>query len=265
MTDIPRPAAAREPGTLPVLAHHGDWAELRLNRPDVHNRLELADIEVLSKDIEKLNADTEVRVVVLTGAGSRTFCSGFHLGSFQPTASNADHAFEALVDAVESMRALTIARVNGSMYGGAADLALACDFRVGVTASTMTVPAARLGLHFYGHGLRRWVTRVGPGVAMRAFLAAQTFEADELLACGFYTCCVVPEQLDTACMDLVDQLRGMAPLAVQGMKQIINDASIGAYDHEKATRQQLTSLGSEDFAEGRAALAAKRPPVFKGK
>ena len=82
MTDIPRPAAAREPGTLPVLAHYGDWAELRLNRPDVHNRLELADIEVLSKDIEKLNADTEVRVVVLTGAGSRTFCSGFHSAHF---------------------------------------------------------------------------------------------------------------------------------------------------------------------------------------
>ncbi|WP_322063297.1 enoyl-CoA hydratase/isomerase family protein [Paraburkholderia sp. J63] len=255
----------RDAGTLPILTRYGDWAELRLNRPSVHNRLEPSDIVALRSAIDALNADTAIRVVMLTGTGHRTFCSGFHLGAFEAMNSNPNEAFEELVDAVETMRPLTIARVNGSMYGGAADLVLACDFRIGVAGSTMTVPAARIGLHFYGHGLRRWVSRVGVNVAKQAFLAARTFASDELLACEFYSCCLKPEQLDTACTELIDQLRAMAPSAVQGMKQIINAAAVSEYDHVRASSQHLASLGTEDFAEGRAALAEKRVPVFKGK
>lgn len=265
MTDSAKSARTRDAGTPPILTLHGDWAELRLNRPDVHNRFEPTDLDVLCAHIETLNQDHAVRVVVLTGTGSQTFSSGYHLGALKASRPDTQNTFEEMVDAVESMRAVTIARINGSMYGGASDLALACDFRIGVQDAQMSVPAARLGLHFYGHGLRRWVSRVGLNTAKRVFLTAQVLGAEELATCGFFTQVVETAELDAECNKLVDQLRALAPLALQGMKQVMNAVANGEYIHKKASQLHFDSLRSTDFAEGCAAIAVKRSPIFTGK
>lgn len=265
MNDTTHTPRIHDAGTIPILTRHDDWAELRLNRPDVHNRLEPIDLETLRAHIATLNDDRSVRVVVLTGTGSRTFSSGYHLGALGKSGPGTDSVFDDVVQAIETLRAVTIARLNGSVYGGATDLALACDFRIGAHGAQMSMPAARLGLHFYGRGLRRWVSRIGVNAAKQAFLTAHTFSSDELAACGFFTHTVDPSQLDTTCRALVDQLRILAPLALQGMKRIINDTAVGEYDDQVARRQYLDCLRSEDFAEGVAATAVKRTPVFKGR
>nr|WP_175799167.1 enoyl-CoA hydratase/isomerase family protein [Burkholderia anthina] len=265
MTDTHDSERIHHAGTTPILSYHGkDRAELTLNRPAFHNRLEPGDLATLREHIAMLNDDRAVRVVMLTGAGTRTFSSGYHLGAFDAARTDDDTAFEQVANAIEGMRAVTIARVNGAVYGGASDLALACDFRVGTHDTRMSVPAARLGLHFYGSGIRRWVSRVGVNATKRAFLAAQTFSSQELVACGFLTQAVEATELDAECTALIDRLCALAPLAVQGMKRIINAAAHAEYDERAAREQCLDSMRSKDFAEGLAALAAKRPPVFTG-
>ena len=102
--------------------------------------------------------DPDVLVLRLRGQG-RHFCSGFNIGQMDGEGGGA-HAgarFEAIAEALERARPVTIAEIHGGVYGGATDLALACDFRLGSTAAEMQVPAARLGLLFYGGGMERLV------------------------------------------------------------------------------------------------------------
>ena len=123
------------------------------------------------------------RMLVITGSGRRTFSSGFTVNAI---ADRLDRSFEDMLDAVERFPLPTLCALNGSVYGGATDLALCCDFRIGVRGSRMFMPAARFGLHYYPGGLRRYVTALGAAQAKRLFLTAQAIDADEMLRIGFY-------------------------------------------------------------------------------
>ena len=159
----------------------------------------------------------------------------------------------------------TICRFNGSVYGGATDLGLACDFRVGVDSMSLRMPAARLGLHYYPNGLRRYVTRLGLGAAKRLFLRAQTVPAADLLAMGYLDHAVPADQLD-ACVDqLADELLAGAPLALGGMKASLNEIARGEWDIAALARRQALCAASDDLREGRAAMAEKRRPHFQGR
>ena len=169
MPSTPEPAAptAAAPAVAgtPLLSLHNGRATITLNRPAQHNRLHVEDLLALQRHFQTLAADATVKLLVLTGSG-RSFCSGFHIGEFDTggdgaanrainAASAGPQLFEQTVDALEALAVPTVCRLNGSVYGGATDLALACDFRVGVAAMELRMPAARLGLHYYPNGLRR--------------------------------------------------------------------------------------------------------------
>ncbi|CAJ92935.1 MULTISPECIES: enoyl-CoA hydratase/isomerase family protein [Cupriavidus] len=111
------------------------------------------------------------------------FCSGFNIGKVG--SSDAGERFEALANALEAARPVTIALIQGGLYGGATDLALACDFRLGAHGVDMFMPAARLGLLFYRGGLERYVSRLGLATAKRVLLAVDKLDAAQMLACGF--------------------------------------------------------------------------------
>jgi len=203
-----------------------------------------------------------VRVLVLAGEG-RHFCSGFDLGALGSIDAGA--RFGELADALEAARPVTVARLQGGVYGGAADLALACDFRLGVPAVEMFVPAARIGLHFYAGGLRRFVDRLGLPVAKQVLLAGRTFDAPALLACG-YLDQLLPDAatLDAALAALTAELLAMAPLALLPMKQHLNAIAAGRLDEDRLAADIMRARDSADLIEGQAAWAGKRPANFKG-
>src|SRR5690606_29349810 len=117
---------------LPLAAHHGapliqragGFVKLTLNRPAEHNRLDPADVDALSALFGELARDDGMRALVITGAGEKTFSSGYTL---QALVDELDARFERMLDALESLPFLTIAQLNGSVYGGATDMALCCD------------------------------------------------------------------------------------------------------------------------------------------
>ena len=128
-----------------------------------------------------------------TGAGEKTFCSGYDLGSIPAgqgrAAASETHkdSFETVMDRLEAMRMPTLCALNGGVYGGATDMALACDFRLGVKGMRFFMPAARFGLHYYPGGLRRYTQKVSPSFAKRAFLLSEEFADEDLLRVGYLT------------------------------------------------------------------------------
>jgi len=174
--------------------------------------------------------------------------------------------FEELANDWEAARPVTIAAIHGGVYGGATDLALACDFRLGVPGCEMFVPAARLGLHFYRGGLERYVTRLGLGWAKRVLLAGETLKADAMLACGFLDRLLADtEALEAEVQTLAAQLLAMAPLALLGMKKHLNAIARGALDVAALTKDLAVCTASADLAEGVAAWTEKRTPRFLGR
>ena len=136
----------------------------------------------------------------------------------------------------------TICRLNGGVYGGSTDLALACDFRIGVDTAEMFMPAARLGLHYYKSGIRRYVSRLGVDNAKRLFLTAEKIGAAEMLRIGYLTAMVPPEALDEEVDRLAAVLAGNAPVAMRGMKRAINEFARGKLDEEAADRRHRDSM-----------------------
>src|SRR2546429_2465371 len=143
---------AAEAASAPVLEINGARATIRLNRPKHLNRLQSEDLGDLVKLFDRIEADPAIRVLVLTGTG-RAFSAGYDLNSVADRATSANaqpsagSAFEAVVDRLEDIGVPTICRLNGSVYGGSTDPALACDFRIGVDTAAKFMPAAALGQH----------------------------------------------------------------------------------------------------------------------
>ncbi|NIC42419.1 enoyl-CoA hydratase/isomerase family protein [Aquabacterium sp. A08] len=251
----------------PILTVADGVATLTLNRPAHRNRLHDEDLRTLLQQFEALNDDPQVRVLVLTARTwphARVFSAGYHIGEFNDS-GHAPLAFEQVPDALARVRALTVCALSGSVYGGATDLALACDFRIGVEGMELRMPAAALGLHYYPSGLRRYVARLGLGATRRLFLLAEATPADELLALGYLDRLVPPEALPAAVAEWADRAAHMAPLALQGMKQTIQEIAWGEDKLADWRSREALTQGSRDFAEGRAAFAERRAPVFSGR
>ena len=258
--------ATTEAATTPILDIEGSRATIRLNRPRHLNRLQPEDLDALLKLFERIEADPAIRVLVLTGTG-RAFSAGYDLGSIAERAGaeqeqTAGSAFEVVVDRLEDLGLPTICRLNGGVYGGSTDLALACDFRIGIDTSEMFMPAARLGLHYYKSGIARYVSRLGADNAKKLFLTAEKIDAPEMLRIGYLTAMVPPEALDGEVDRLATLLAGNAPIAMRGMKQTINEIARGQLDEAAADRRALDSMRSAEIKEGIRAFTEKRPPKF---
>jgi enoyl-CoA hydratase len=258
---------AAEAASTPVFERSGARATIRLNRPKHLNRLQPDDLEALLKLFDLIEADPAIRVVVLTGTG-RAFSAGYDLNSVAERAGSAveeksaGSAFEVVANRLEDLGIPTICRLNGGVYGGSTDLALACDFRIGIDSCEMFMPAARLGLHYYKSGIRRYVSRLGADNAKKLFLTAQKIDAREMLRIGYLTAMAPAETFDQEVDKLADILAGNAPMAMAGMKRAINEFARGKLDEEAADQRARDSMRSAEIKEGIKAFAEKRAPKF---
>ena len=266
MTTYPSEAAGE--GSAPLLDIEGARATIRLNRPAEHNRLDPDDLNALRAHLQAIESDARLRVAVLTGTGARTFCSGYTISALRDMKTEADAGdatLEEVIDQLEDLRVPTICALNGGVYGGGIDLALACDFRIGVTGSRMVMPAPKIGLHYYASGMRRYVERLGLATSKKLFLIGEPMECEEMLAVGFLNELVAPEALAARAEALARTIEANAPMALAGMKRHLNLISRGAFDPAAIGANNAASLRSADLAEGLAAMKEKRPPKFQGK
>lgn len=247
-----------------VYSQQGAIGTLLLNNPAKHNALGMEQLQGIHSALRQAASAENLRVLVLTGAGEKTFCAGASLGELSG-GDIGDEAFQKMATAVADFPIPTICAVNGNVFGGGAELALSCDFRVGITGSRMRVPAGAIGLCYPLSGISKFVARLGPHVAKRILVASEEFDADELLRLGFYDHLVAPESLSAKTDELANHIAGLAPLAVRAMKSLIQEAGEISVDKTRAERLAQECLESEDLQEGFAAKAQKRAPVFVGR
>ena len=252
---------------LPTLDIAGSTATLTLHRPAQRNSLTDDDLTTLLNHFETLNQNTDVQVVVLRADTANqkqpVFSSGYHVGGFDNDPM-APLFFEKIPEALERLRPITVCALNGSVYGGATDLVLACDFIVAQRGFTWRMPACALGLHYYPSGLRRYVSRFGLQASKRAFLLGQSHAYEELQHLGIFEALVDAEQFETAVSHIVTTVNGLAPLALSLTKRSLNEIASDLYNEPALRERSRQTVFSHDFGEGRAAFAERRPPKFTG-
>ena len=235
---------------------------ITLNQPKVHNALTRKGMTKIRSVLNEWT-DSDIRVLVLTGTG-KSFCSGVSLDDVAD-GDWSDNPLTALCDAVENFHVPTICTLNGGVYGGGVELALSCDFRVGVTGMKMFVPAVKIGVHYDAVGIARFVQKIGPQATRRVFLLGEKFDDQGLVDIGFLDFLVPPDKLLTKTAALVNTINSAAPIAVQGMKRTILEISRETLDDKTAAKRSARCFASDDHREGLAALAENRDPVFKGR
>lgn len=250
----------KTPGLPPELVVDGALARVTLRRPALANRLSVADIEALQGLIASLRDRQDLRLVLLAAEGPH-FCAGFQIDAVDEV--DAPALFEGLTDAWEALPMPTLACIQGDVWGGAVDLALACDFRLGGPVGRVGIPAARLGLHYYGGGMQRLVSRLGLSATKRLLLAGEVWSDRERLTLGFLD--AMADDLHALREQWVARLLALAPLAQAGMKRHLNAIARGALDAAALQADGQRCARSEDLAEGLAAWRERRSPRFSGR
>lgn len=239
----------------PGVAVAGAVATLTLRRPSQHNRIAPEDSDVIRACLTRLEATPGLRLLVITGTGGKTFSSGYTLGAIK---DQLDRRFEDMLDHIERFPLPTLCALNGSVYGGATDLALCCDFRIGVRGSCFLMPASRIGLHYYPGGIRRYVTVLGLAAAKKLFLTAQTISDEEMLRIGFLNELVPAAELDAAVRAYADGILACESTVLASMKADLMAQAAGAADPAVLRRHYEAALKSPQLAARLAALE-KRP------
>ena len=261
---------------LLLVQHHDNLCTLTLNRPDKKNSLSLELVEQLGITLQELAADDGVRAVILRGTGDKAFCSGFDIASL-PTQSkgNADQQMASL-DRVESLFQYLInfpypiiAMLNGFAFGLGCELAVCCDIRIGAEDIHMGMPPAKLGMVYPWTGLQRFIQRVGLQSTKEMFFTGRTYSGSYIKTLGLVDYLVPRDQLEAMTFDMAQEIAGNAPLALKGIKSVINMLmQTSRLDEAQAKEAQaifIAALSSEDMQEGQAAFLEKRKPRFKGK
>lgn len=235
-----------------------------LNRPDKRNAISGEMRDELFTAFAAFDADPEVRVVIVTGAGE-AFSAGGDLSSapmFPPEIERA-----RIVEPLDRFVKPVIAAVNGLAYGGGLEIALACDIRIAATTARFALPEVRIGSMAGSGGTQRLVSVVGPTLAARMTLTGEPIDAERALAAGLVSDLYAPDKLMDGAMTIATTIARNAPLAVIASKRSMRCAAkmheVEDLDFERKLFKELAL--TEDRQEGRMAFREKRSPVFKGR
>jgi len=243
------------------------------NQPNKHNAVSVEMWGGLSEILDEFAADDGVRVVVLTGAGTRAFVSGADISQFEQQRSNADaqRAYDQQTSVgrlkLASFPKPTIARIRGYCLGGGLAIAMQTDLRIASADSQFGIPAAKLGIAYGFEGLRNLVSLVGPANARMILYTGERIGADEALRIGLVNRVIAPDELEQHVYDLAQTIASNAPLSIAASRlaidQVLQDPD--QRDHAALARATAAAFDSEDYREGRAAFLEKRKPQFKGR
>jgi enoyl-CoA hydratase/carnithine racemase len=245
---------------------------LTFNNPERHNAVSLEMWEATKRILDDFAADSNIRVVVLTGAGGKAFVSGADISKFasERATLEASRAYNVKSDAAYSSIAEfpkpTIAMIQGYCIGGGVGLAVCCDLRVCSDNSRFAVPAAKLGLGYGYSGLKRLVDVVGPSFAKEIFYTARQFDAQEALVMGLVNRAVPAGELEAYVKNITDMICANAPLTIKAVKYTVGEIVKEESKRNLARSTELVEqcFASRDYTEGRTAFMEKRKPVFTG-
>lgn len=244
---------------------------LTLNRPQIMNAFNFAQLRALKDHIEAIRYRPEIRVVIITGAGDRAFCAGADLKE-RATLSNMQvkeyiYTIRNLFTTIEYLNKPVIAAVNGVALGGGTELALASDIRIAAENATMGLTETRLAIIPGAGGTQRLPRLVGRGKAKELIFTGRRVGAQEALEIGLVNQVCPLEMLLDESLSMAAMICEAGPLAIEQAKYAINhgletDLHTGLAIESNA---YWVTIPTEDRLEGLAAFREKRKPVYQGK
>ncbi len=246
----------------------GEVAIVTLNRPDRYNALGSRSVGELGETLQEIETSGEARVMILTGAGEKAFCSGVDLKERAEMDADGRWAHNrALNDSVDRLARLqvpTIAAMNGLAFGGGLEITLACDFRIAAEGATFALPEVGIGIVPGAGGTQRLPRLVGPTRAKEMILTGRRVSAADALEMGLVSKVVPSSSLMDEARALAEEIAANSPLALAYAKAAVDLASETAI--EQGLRFEATAiratLASEDYQIGLSAFVQREKPHF---
>ena len=244
---------------------------IRINRPDKLNALNAATLDALDGAFADAARDATVRVVVLTGAGSKAFVAGADIAEMNALSPVQGRDFSLrgtrMMRRVEKLSKPVIAMVNGFALGGGLELAMSCHLRIAADTAKVGQPEINLGLIPGFGGSQRLLRLCGRAATLELCLTGAPITAERALQLGIVNRVVPAAELETETLKLAAQLANAAPLALRGMLDCVNIG--GECGIEEGLEYESAQFGlmfaTEDMREGTTAFLEKRKPTFAGR
>lgn len=253
-----------------LLEKEGAIGVVTINRPKVLNALNAETLTELGEVMEQLGNDAEVRAVILTGAGEKSFVAGADIAFMQNLTPLEARKFarlgQGVLNKIENLSKPVIAAINGFALGGGCELAMACDIRIASPNAKFGQPEVNLGLIAGFGGTQRLTRLVNPGVAKEILFTADMFEAEAAYKIGLVNHVVPAEELLNFCKSMAKRIAARGPVAVQLSKEAVNDGLEMDLGKALIHEADLFALvfATDDRSEGIAAFLNKKKPEFKG-
>jgi enoyl-CoA hydratase/carnithine racemase len=245
-------------------------AKVTLNRPQQANALSLTLLEELQAVLSQLQEDTDIRAVLLIGAGEKAFCAGADLkeraGMNEEQVRHAVSLIRSTINGVESLPFPVIAAINGVALGGGTELSLACDIRVAAETATLGLTETSLAIIPGAGGTQRLPRLIGLGRAKELIYTARRISASEAKEYGLVEYVVPFSKLEQTALSICERIAANGPIAVRQAKAAISrgvetDLQTGL-EIEKQAYEGV--IHTKDRLEGLQAFKEKRKPVYKG-
>jgi enoyl-CoA hydratase/carnithine racemase len=244
---------------------------ITFNRPKVLNALNRKTMEELNQLLIAAREDEDVRVLILTGAGEKSFVAGADIGELavQTPVSGRETALfgQSVLHRLETLGKPSIAAINGFALGGGCEVALACSMRLASRTAKLGQPEVKLGI-LTGYGGSQRLSRLcGKGVAHELCLTGEMISADEALRIGLVNHVYEPAELLPAAETLARKIIANAPLAVKFTMEAIERGVEMPQQEGQFLEATLFGIcaATEDMREGTRAFLEKRPAQFRGK
>ncbi len=247
-----------------LLEKKGNVAIATINRPKALNALNSEVLNDLNTLADTVSADTEIRVLIVTGSGEKAFVAGADIGEMSSLTKAGGEAFgKKGNDAFRKLETLpipVIAAVNGYALGGGCELSMACDIRICSDTAVFGQPETGLGITPGFGGTQRLARLVSPGMAKQLIYSARNIKADEALRIGLVNAVYPAEELMPAAEKLAETIAKNAPIAVRACKRAINEGQEHPMDEAIVLEEKLFGgcFETEDQKEGMGAFLEKR-------
>ncbi len=256
-----------------ILKVNDGVAYITFNNPEKHNAVSLEMWEKLGEILNQVEKDNQVRVIVLKGAGGKSFVSGADISKFDKDRSTKEQVINynkrtgKLYQRIESFPKPTIAMIDGYCIGGGLNLAVCCDIRICSEKSQFAMPAAKLSLGYPFTSIKRLFDIIGPGMSKHFMFTAERINSTEAFNCGLVQKLVKDVELEDYVMNYSQKISKNAPLTIKAMKKIGVEVLKNPEDRNLQLCEDLVSacFDSDDYKEGRKAFMEKRKPIFQGK